>query len=295
MIHHHYLLNNGQSLHYTAWGNQSDPVVVCIHGLTRNARDFDFLANYLSCENINNHTSFYVICIDMIGRGESSWANHIDEYSITNYAQHILELLDGLKITSPHWIGTSMGGLIAMVLQLIAPNRLGKLILNDIGPIIERHGLNRIAQYIGAVTQFDTRTDADKYAKQMFIGFGAKNDVEWAGLCDYYFVKINEVTPAVRVHYDPLIATATQNYIAGLTDELLIATESELWRSLSSFKLPIHVLRGEYSDLLSINTLIKMQNKFPLLSVSTILDCGHAPHLMNINQADIIAKFLQSV
>ncbi|MEN9911963.1 MAG: hypothetical protein RI956_407, partial [Pseudomonadota bacterium] len=134
MVHHHYLLNNGQSLHYTAWGNQSDPVVVCIHGLTRNARDFDFLARYLSCEEVNNGKSFYVICIDMIGRGESSWANHINEYSITHYAQHILELLDGLKIISPHWVGTSMGGLIAMILQLIVPNRLGKLILNDIGP-----------------------------------------------------------------------------------------------------------------------------------------------------------------
>ncbi len=293
MIHHHYLLNNGQSLHYTAWGKQSAPAVVCVHGLTRNARDFDFLAHYLSCEETNNDKSFYVICIDIIGRGESSWANHINEYSITNYARHILELLDGLKITSPHWIGTSMGGLIAIVLQLIIPNRLGKLILNDIGPAIERQGLNRIAQYMGAVTQFDTRIDADKYARQMFTGFGAKNAIEWAGLCDYYFIKINEKTPAVRIHYDPVIITATQYYIAGLTDEILIATESELWRSLSSFQSPIHVLRGEYSDLLSVNTLIEMQNRCPLLSVSTIPDCGHAPHLMNSIQADIIAKFLK--
>jgi pimeloyl-ACP methyl ester carboxylesterase len=292
-MHHRYQLSSGHTLHYTAWGNPLNPAVVCVHGLTRNARDFDFLAHYLSLEQ-QHHCGFYVLCVDVIGRGESSWASDVQDYSIPNYAHQLLEWLNGLKLITPHWIGTSMGGLIAMALQLIAPNRLGKVVLNDIGPSIDYQGLARIADYIGKTMRFNTRADAHAYAKQVFVGFGAKSVEEWSGLCDHYFIDIQDEAPAVRVHYDPLIAVATKNYVANLTEDLRIQVESELWRSLSSFQQPVHVLRGEYSDLLSVETVIKMKNSLSLLSASTVPDCAHAPHLMNVSHAKIIYDFLQN-
>jgi pimeloyl-ACP methyl ester carboxylesterase len=303
--HHYYALANGKTLHYTAWGNPAAQPVVCVHGLTRNARDFDFLAQYLS----DTH-GFYVLCVDVIGRGESSWANEVSEYAVPVYALQILEWLDALKLVSPHWVGTSMGGLIALAMQLIAPHRLGKVVLNDIGPAIDAEGLARIAHYIGAAPQFDNRAQAESYAKQVFVGFGAQTPAEWAGLCDHYFVDIVEnidgidnlnnlnnstTAPKVRLHYDPLIATATKNYVASLTDELRRETEAILWRSLKSFKQAVYVLRGEASDLLTANTLAAMQAINPLLSAQVIAGCGHAPHLMNTAQAQLLADFFNRV
>jgi pimeloyl-ACP methyl ester carboxylesterase len=296
MHYHCYTLNNGQRLRYTAWGNPQAQPVVCVHGLTRNARDFDFLARHLATPSLTAgaHAGFYVLCIDVLGRGKSSWASDIKQYAITNYAQQILELLTGLAIVKPHWVGTSMGGLIALALQLISPDFLGKVVFNDIGPSIQRQGLERIAKYMGGVLEFDSRLDAQAYAKLMFVGFGAKTTEEWAGLCDHYFVDIAGHSPKVRLHYDPLIVTATQQYVTALTDELVSHTEALLWQSLKSFQSPIHVLRGEMSDLLTANTVEMMQLAHPQLTATTIAACAHAPHLMNAAQVTVIQKFLQS-
>lgn len=290
MNSHYFLLKNKQSLHYTTWGNPENPAVVCVHGLTRNARDFDYLAHYLSDKN--NTLPFYVVCIDILGRGKSDWASQVTDYSITNYTNQIIQWLDALQLHCPHWIGTSMGGLIAMALQLIQPNRLGKIVLNDIGPVIEYKGLQQIAQYIGSTMYFNTREEAHAYARRMFVGFGPKTSNEWTGLCEHYFVNNNQDTQAVRVHYDPLIATATKQYVDNLTNDKIIKTQSDLWDAFNSFQLPICVLRGEYSDLLSAETLLNMQKNNPRVSSYTIADCGHAPHLMNTEQAKIIFDFL---
>ncbi len=293
MQHHRYTLNSGQHLRYTAWGNPQNPVVVCVHGLTRNARDFDFLAHYLATPQ-PGCVGFYVLCIDVLGRGQSSWADDIKQYAIANYAQQILELLMGLNIVKPHWVGTSMGGLIALALQLISPNYLDKVVFNDIGPTVDRQGLDRIAKYVGSALEFESRDDAELYAKLMFVGFGAQTATEWAGLCDHYFVDIEGFAPKVRLHYDPLIATATKQYVADLTDELAIKTEALLWQSLKSFQSPIHVLRGELSDLLTAATVAKMQLAHPKLSSTTSANCAHAPHLMNAAQASVIQLFLEA-
>lgn len=283
MQHHYYTLASGQKLHYTAWGNPKAPAVVCVHGLTRNARDFDYLAKALRAD-------FYVLCIDVLGRGESSWANDAAEYTVLNYAQQLSAMLNDLELVKPHWVGTSMGGLIAMTVQLLAPGRLGKVVLNDVGPVIEMVALQRIAQYIGAAPMFDSRKQALAYAKAAFVSFGASNDAQWAGLTDYYY--LDQADGSVKIHYDPVMATVTKAQVAGMNTEALTAGEAALWASLKSFETPVLVLRGVDSDLLSPATVQKMLACNPQLSTVTIPNCGHAPHLMDDSQAHIIHTFL---
>ncbi len=274
-----------QRLHYTAWGNPAAQPVVCVHGLTRNARDFDFLANALSSD-------YYVLCVDVLGRGESSWAEGSSEYAVLNYAQQLLELLNGLNLAKPHWIGTSMGGLIGLTLQLLAPQRLGKVVLNDVGPVIETAAVQRIAQYIGAAPHFESRAKALVYAKQVFASFGAVNDAQWAGLTDHYY--LDQADGSVTVHYDPAVAIVTKQQVAGLNPEALTAGQAALWASLSSFQLPVLVLRGEHTDLLTPSTVNQMLASNPLVSAATIPNCGHAPHLMDSHQAQLIHQFLNT-
>jgi pimeloyl-ACP methyl ester carboxylesterase len=283
MQHHYYTLASGQKIHYTAWGNPSAPAVVCVHGLTRNARDFDYLANALSVD-------FYVLCIDLLGRGESSWAKDGAEYTVLNYAQQILAMLNDLELVKPHWVGTSMGGLIGMTVQLLAPGRLGKVVLNDVGPVVEVVALKRIAQYIGSAPVFDSREQALTYAKVAFVSFGASNDAQWAGLTDHYY--LDQADGSVKVHYDPVMATVTKAQVAGINPEALTAGEAALWASLKSFEAPLLVLRGIDSDLLSPTTVQQMLACNPQVSTVTILNCGHAPHLMDAHQAQLIHTFL---
>ena len=283
MQHHHHTLPNGQTLHYTAWGNPAAQPVVCVHGLTRNARDFDYLAQALS-------TDFYVLCVDVLGRGGSSWAASGAEYTTPNYAHQLLTLLDELKLTKPHWVGTSMGGLIGLTLQLLAPSRLGKIVLNDVGPVIEMVSLQRIVHYIGAVPRFDSRALALEYCQQVLVSFGATTDAQWAGLTDYYYV--SQADGSVKLHFDLTIATEVKAQVANMSPEAIKAGEAALWASLKSFATPVMVLRGEDSDLLSEQTLAQMLACNPFVSASTIPNCGHAPHLMDDHQAQLIHSFL---
>ncbi len=289
MQHHFYKLINGKRMHYTAWGNPRNQPVICVHGLTRNARDFDFLAQFLQDDTGGN---FYVLCPDVLGRGESDWADAASDYAVPSYAAQLIEWMDALKLSQPHWVGTSMGGLIGMMVQLLSPNRLGKVVLNDIGPVIEQAALQRISTYIGAAPQFASRELAMTYAKQNFGGFGCQTDVQWAGLTDFYY--IDQPDGSVRTHYDPNVAVATKAQTAAMTAPVIETSQVALWASLKSFTKPVMVLRGEHSDLLSMQTVAAMLTCNPQCIAATIADCGHAPHLMDEPQAQCIADFLNN-
>ncbi len=284
-------LSNGKRLHYTAWGSPKGQPVVCVHGLTRNARDFDFLAKDLGSPVDGN---YYVLCPDMLGRGQSDWADAdtaMADYQVPQYAKQVIEWMDALQLSQPHWIGTSMGGLIGMMVQLMSPNRLGKVVLNDIGPVIENVALQRIASYIGAAPRFDNRAAAMVYAKQNFGSFGCQTDAQWSGLTDFYYV--DQPDGSVRIHYDPALALATKAQTAAMTQAVLEASQATLWASVKSFTQPLLVLRGESSDLLSTTTVSAMLASNTQCSAVTVAACGHAPHLMDEAQASTVAQFLK--
>lgn len=288
MQHHFFTLESGLRLHYTTFGDPSQQAVFCVHGLTRNARDFDALAQLLSSD-------FYVVCLDVVGRGESDWAKGAQDYNVLNYAQQCTSLLGFLGLTpetkrAPHWVGTSMGGLIALTLQHIQAGAFQKLVLNDVGPVIETQALQRIAQYIGAVPHFASRALAQDYAQVIFASFGAKTPAQWAALTDHYY--LDNLDGSVRMHYDPQIAAATKAAVSSMNTQALMASESILWASLKSLHAPCLALRGAQSDLLSAATLLAMQAANPRVQALTVPDCGHAPHLLDAFQTQAVKDFL---
>lgn len=279
----HYLTCGDFNVHYTAWGDPSAPAVIAWHGLARTGRDFDTLAKHLSHR-------FYVICPDTIGRGLSQWStNPKEDYCLATYAQHALALMDGLRISQAHWIGTSMGGIIGMVCAaaLALPafkGRLRSLLLNDIAPEISSAAVERIKAYAGQPPAFATVPELEAFFRQVYAPFGLHTDAEWQHLTETSVRRLPDgrVTP----HYDPQ-----------LVQQFFRATpEFDMWAQYDALDLPVLVMRGAQSDLVSPQTIEAMHARGPgakgLLRSEEIAACGHAPALNTAAQIQSVIGFL---
>lgn len=279
----HYLTCGNFNLHYTAWGDPSTPTVIAWHGLARTGRDFDTLAQRLS-----HH--YHVICPDTIGRGFSQWSTHPKEdYCLATYAQHALALMDSLRISQAHWIGTSMGGNIGMVCAaaLALPafkGRLRSLLLNDIAPEISSAAVERIKAYAGQPPAFATVPELEAFFRQVYAPFGLHTDAEWQHLTETSVRRLPDgrVTP----HYDPQ-----------LVQQFFRATpEFDMWAQYDAIDVPMLVMRGAQSDLVSAQTIDDMHTRGPgakgLLRSEEIASCGHAPALNTAAQIQSVLSFL---
>jgi pimeloyl-ACP methyl ester carboxylesterase len=281
----HYLTCHGFNIHYTAWGDASLPVVIAWHGLARTGRDFDALAEQL-CHR------YRVICPDTIGRGLSQWSNAPkDDYSFATYARITLDLMNALDIAQAHWIGTSMGGALGLVcaaaLELPAfKGRIRSLVLNDIAPEISVAAVERIKAYAGQPPAFDTVPELEAFFRQAYAPFGQQTDAQWTHLTETSTRRLPDgrVTP----HYDPHI---TQQFFREVP-------EYPMWTEYDTLDIPVMVMRGANSDLISPDTLRAMHNRGPgtkgLLRTEEIAGCGHAPALNVASQWDLVARFLAS-
>jgi pimeloyl-ACP methyl ester carboxylesterase len=281
----HYLTCHGFNIHYTAWGDASLPVVIAWHGLARTGRDFDPLAEQL-CPR------YRVICPDTIGRGLSQWSNAPkDDYSFATYARITLDLMNALDIAQAHWIGTSMGGALGLVcaaaLELPAfKGRIRSLVLNDIAPEISVAAVERIKAYAGQPPAFDTVPELEAFFRQAYAPFGQQTDAQWTHLTETSTRRLPDgrVTP----HYDPHI---TQQFFREVP-------EYPMWTEYDTLDIPVMVMRGANSDLISPDTLRAMHNRGPgtkgLLRTEEIAGCGHAPALNVASQWDLVARFLAS-
>ena len=280
----HYLTCGNFNLHYTAWGDPSAPTVIAWHGLARTGRDFDTLAQRLS-----HH--YHVICPDTIGRGLSQWStNPKEDYCLATYAQHALALMDNLRISQAHWIGTSMGGIIGMVCAaaLALPTfkgRLRSLLLNDIAPEISSAAVERIKAYAGQPPAFATVPELEAFFRQVYAPFGLHTDAEWRHLTETSVRRLPDgrVTP----HYDPQ-----------LVQQFFRATpEFDMWAQYDAIDLPVLVMRGAQSDLVSAQTIDDMHTRGPgakgLLRSEEIVGCGHAPALNTAAQIQSVIDFLR--
>lgn len=281
----HYLQCHGFNIHFTAWGDASLPVVIAWHGLARTGRDFDALAEQLA-------PHYRVICPDTIGRGLSQWstAPHHD-YSFATYARITLDLMNGLQIERAHWIGTSMGGALGTVCAagLEVPalrGRIRSLILNDMAPEISTAAVERIKAYAGQPPAFDTVPELETFFRQAYAPFGFQTDAQWTHLAETSTRRLPDgrVTP----HYDPAI---TQQFFREVP-------EYPMWTEYDALTLPVMVMRGAQSDLISPNTLHTMHARGPgklgLLRTEEIADCGHAPALNVPAQWDLVMAFLKA-
>jgi len=263
-------------LAYFEWGDpSSEKVLVCAHGLTRTGRDFDALAQSLFAE-------YRVVCPDYPGRGASDWLADPSEYQLPVYVADSVTLIARLDAEHVDWLGTSMGGLIGMILASLPKTPIRRLIVNDAGPLVEAGALARIGQYVGKDPTFADFASAEAYIRTVCAPFGPHSDAEWRFLTEVVVRPRPE--GGLRLHYDPAIA---QSFNAASPGQPI-----NLWPVYDAIRVPTLVIRGADSDLLSKETAHQMTLRGPRAEVVEILGVGHAPTLMHGDQSIHVKRFL---
>ena len=258
------------------WGDEKNArVVICTHGLSRNGRDFDVLADALARD-------YRVLCPDVPGRGESDWFASAEHYTLPHFIQAMNAMLTEFGVQTYDWVGTSMGGLIGMVIAATPSSKMRRFVINDIGPFIERASLDRIAGYVGKTPLFPTYMALFEALQPINATFGPLTDEQ-----KHHMVKTSVQQRADgqwEFKTDPKIGDA---FRAGLKQ-----TAADMWPLWGAIKQPMLILRGVNSDLLSAATLEKMVTTHPDARAITIADTGHAPMIMDESTINAVKQFL---
>ncbi|MDR5854270.1 alpha/beta hydrolase [Caballeronia sp. LZ062] len=263
---------------YTEWGDPANPrVLLCVHGLTRSGRDFDKVAQAFASD-------YRVVCPDVVGRGLSDWLADSRYYGLAQYVADMVTLIARLNVETVDWFGTSMGGLIGMVLGGLKNTPIRKLLLNDVGPHIEPVALERIRSYLGKPARFASLDEGIRHAAALAASFGPLTDEEWASI---NAPLLRERDGAWTFRYDPGIAAP----FSEATDEQNAAGEAFLWHSFASIATPVLVVRGESSDLLSRETVTQMVEKGQAVSSVEVPNAGHAPAFLDSDQIAVARRF----
>jgi pimeloyl-ACP methyl ester carboxylesterase len=281
---------------YTDWGDPaSQRVVICVHGLTRNCRDFDLLAQALAAE-------CRVVCPDIAGRGRSDWLYNKDDYGYPQYMADMNALI--ARVTawpaasgwlgklanfltrrygsrSLYWVGTSMGGMLGMLLASRPNSPIRKLVVNDVGPLIPKASLERIATYVGKDPRFKTFAELEAYVRAVSAPFGPLTDAQWHHLTLHGAKQHTDGSWGMC--YDPDIAAPFRKGAAQNID---------LWNYWDTITCPTLALRGAQSDLLLKETAEEMQTRGPRARLAELSGIGHAPMLMADDQIKLVKDFL---
>lgn len=257
------------------WGRgKGDVPVICVHGLTRNGRDFDRLAARLS-------ETRAVYCPDMAGRGRSDDLPDAFGYHLTQYMADCTAIIARTGASQVHWVGTSMGGLIGMMLAAQPNSPIRRLVLNDVGPVIEQAALKRIGHYMGGdQPAFADVSEAEAYLRKIYAPFGALSDEDWRDMA----------MNGTRTRLDGQLTLAHDPHIA---DTFSVATKDlNLWSSYDKITCPTLLIRGADSDLLSPEVAEAMSRRGPRASLYVVQGAGHAPALRAQDQIQRINDFL---
>lgn len=259
---------------YTQWGRDDAPAVLCVHGLTRNGRDFDPLALALADRR-------RVACPDVVGRGKSAWLPIPALYGYPQYCADMAALIARMEVDQVDWVGTSMGGLIGLMLAAQPNNPIRRLVINDVGPLISKVGLQRIADYVGKDPVFEDVAAVEAYLRFTLMGFGRLTDGQWRHLAEH----------SARQRPDGLLGLA---YDPGIADAFKAQPmqDVDLWALWDRVTCPVLVLRGAESDLLTAETAEEMTRRGPGARIVEIPHTGHAPALMNEEQIAVVRSFL---
>ena len=269
--------NPPHQMAYTEWGDSTNPLVlICVHGLTRTARDFDFLASALS-------SHYRVICPDIVGRGESDWLDQAENYIYDTYIADLLTLLEQLKISKVDWLGTSMGGLIGMFIATQPNSPIERLVLNDVGAFIPKEALRIIAKYVlFGQRKFANFSEVLTNVKENYSGFGKLTESQWQYLAKHTVKSAPD--GGYILHYDPQISY----FLRSFPD----LENIDLWEVWQKINCPMLLIHGQESDLLLPETITKMQSLKPDLEVVDIAETAHAPSLMTLQQINLIQDWL---
>ena len=308
----------GHRMAYWQWGHaDSSHVVVCVHGLSRQGRDFDVLAAALCGQAAHLPGGVRVICPDVVGRGESDWLKDPMGYQLPTYAADILALLAHLheqsSVATLDWVGTSMGGLIGMLVcgqpqgeqsqalgstssstttsgrAPLLPVPVRRLVLNDVGPAIEWQALVRIGMYLGQAGQFDSAQQAADALWAISSGFGPHTPEQWLALTGPMLRPVSQAAESkLRLHYDPAIAMPFKQ----ATEESTLQGEAILWQLYNNITAQTLLVRGMNSDLLSPRTAQAMSQRGPCARLVEFAGVGHAPTLIANDQVTLVTEFL---
>ncbi len=271
-------VSGGKETNKTAlyeWGSRttSKGTVFCVHGLTRNGRDFDALASAL-CED------YRVIAIDMAGRGKSEWHINPVFYSYPAYVADISNVVSQLSLHDIHWVGTSMGGILGMMVANSFPGLIKTLTLNDVGCLIPAEGIKRISGYVGNATNFPSRAAAEAELRRRCAPYGIKIEDDWQHLFTHS-IEVGD-NKNFRLAYDPDIAK-------GFADgEIKDVNLWGLWEAVKP--IPTLLIRGNNSDLLTHQTALEMKNQHPNLTLLEVEGVGHAPALIDDGQIGAVKE-----
>lgn len=273
--------SNASGLHrmaYYTWGDPSNPrVLICVHGLTRRGSDFRTLAEAM-CKD------YYVVCPDVVGRGDSDFLENPMLYGIPQYVADMTTLVARLNVTSVDWFGTSMGGLIGMVYAGMPDSPIRRILINDVGPRIEPESLKRLSSYVGQSFAYPNRAEALTVLNRICASFGSHTPEEWERLNGPL---LQEEQGVWSLHYDPKIVIP----FAAVNPVLAKAGEMALWNHFDAIRAPILIVRGGDSDLLSSATVDEMLRRNPQARSITIPGVGHAPAFLKPEQIALAAEF----
>jgi pimeloyl-ACP methyl ester carboxylesterase len=292
-------------LFYVEWGETDNPhVVICVHGLTRNARDFDELARALADD-------CRVICLDVAGRGGSDWLDHKEDYGFSLYVADAAALIARVapvgsggrprrffsssrapRRAEIDWVGTSMGGLIGMMLASKPRSPIRRLVLNDIGAMIPWGGLLHLQKTHGdVIRRFESLADVEAHLREICEPFGALEDAQWAALASHGARRRQD--GGYSLDFDPGIIESLRR---GAHEELGFGADFllgvDLWRIWDKAKCPTLLIRGESSPLLTPTTAERMMSRGPPTKLVEFAGAGHAPWLKSAEQIAPIKEFL---
>jgi len=278
MIDRHMLGLSATGFHkvaYTEWGT-GPRTIICVHGLTRNSRDFDVLARDLA-ERLNAR----VVCPDVVGRGRSGRLLNPSNYGYPQYLADMAALIARLDVETVDWVGTSMGGLIGMLLAAQPNTPISRLVINDVGPFVPKAALERIGSYVGLNQRFEDLPGLEAWMRETYAGFGQLSDEQWAAM-------------ARHGHWPHPEGGYTLAYDTGIAEPFRAAPigDVDLWPVWGMIRCPTLVIRGGLSDLLLAETAERMTREGPKARLVEIPGVGHAPGLMDGAQVTLVRDFL---
>jgi pimeloyl-ACP methyl ester carboxylesterase len=269
---------------YKEWGDPDNPqVLVCVHGVTRVADDFDALARAM-CDR------YRVVCPDVAGRGRSDRLRDPALYVVPQYVADMVTLIARVTAAGDdegvHWFGTSMGGLIGIALASQEYSPIRRMVLNDIGPVLDPAAMARIGDYIGQDLRFPSYEEGAAFVRAVSASFGPHSEEQWDKLTRDVLVQQPD-GHWVR-HYDLGLAAPFK----ALTPERVAQDEAQLWAAYDAIRCPTLLVRGELSDLLSHATALEMTRRGPKPRLAEIAGVGHAPTFVQPEQIAIAREFL---
>ena len=266
---------------YWEWGDAANSrVLVCVHGLSRQGRDFDTLAQSLAAD-------YRVICPDVVGRGQSDALADPTAYQFPTYVADMVTLLARLDVESVDWVGTSMGGVIGILLASLPGGPVRRLVLNDIGPQVQVAAIARIAGYLGVAQHWASLDEAADALLAISRGFGPHTREQWLALTRPMLKPDGD---GFKLHYDMNIALP----VRAVTPESAASGEALLWYAYDHVTCPTLLLRGADSDLLTHETALAMTQRGPKARLVEFAGIGHAPTLIAPDQSAAVGEFLRA-